>query len=55
MGVPYLGAIPIDPEVVVSGDHGAPVVHSRPRSAAAAVFSGIADRLLELAGDKRPS
>lgn len=46
-GVPYLGAIPIEPEVVLSGDHGTPIVSARPHSEAAKVFNTIVRRLLE--------
>lgn len=31
-GVPFLGAVPIDPEVRISGDNGVPVVIARPES-----------------------
>jgi ATP-binding protein involved in chromosome partitioning len=47
MGVPYLGAIPIDPEVAASGDSGKPVVSSRPDSEAARAFGILAHTLLE--------
>ncbi|MBN2358256.1 MAG: Mrp/NBP35 family ATP-binding protein [Deltaproteobacteria bacterium] len=53
MGVPFLGAIPIEPEVVVSGDSGAPVVQSKPQSEAAQVFGRIAGMLLERGSAKR--
>jgi ATP-binding protein involved in chromosome partitioning len=38
MGVPYLGAIPIEPEIVVSGDSGMPMVQSKPESEMARAF-----------------
>jgi ATP-binding protein involved in chromosome partitioning len=47
MGVPYLGAIPIDPEVVTSGDEGTPMVQARPHSQAAMAFGRIVRTLLE--------
>jgi ATP-binding protein involved in chromosome partitioning len=47
MGVPYLGAIPIEPEVVVSGDSGTPMVQSRPHSETAKAFGRIVRTLLE--------
>jgi ATP-binding protein involved in chromosome partitioning len=43
LGVPFLGAIPIDPEIVVGGDAGSPIVASRPDSAAAKAFVAIAE------------
>jgi ATP-binding protein involved in chromosome partitioning len=47
MGVPYLGAIPIEPEVVVSGDSGTPMVQARPHSETARAFGRIVRTLLE--------
>ena len=47
MGVPYLGAIPIEPEVVVSGDSGKPIVQARPHSETAKAFGRIVRTLLE--------
>jgi ATP-binding protein involved in chromosome partitioning len=47
MGVPYLGAIPIEPEIVVSGDHGTPMVQARPHSETAKAFGRIVRTLLE--------
>ena len=46
MGVPFLGSIPIDMDVVASGDSGEPVVRSHPQSDAAGVFHHIVDGLL---------
>jgi len=42
LGVPFLGEIPIDPEVVVGGDAGAPIVASHPDSTAAKAFTELA-------------
>ncbi len=47
MGVRYLGGIPIDPEVVLSGDAGAPIVRAHPHSEAAKSFGRIVRALLE--------
>lgn len=47
MGVPYLGPIPIEPAVVVSGDSGAPIVKSHPHSETAKAFGRIVRALLE--------
>ncbi len=44
MGVPFLGAIPIDPEVSALGDRGATFVEKDTK--AAACFRGIVDKLL---------
>jgi ATP-binding protein involved in chromosome partitioning len=59
MGVPYLGAIPIEREVVASGDQGTPIVQSHPDSETARAFGRIVRALLEAessSGDsERPS
>lgn len=47
MGVPYLGAIPIESEVVVSGDSGTPIVQAKPHSETAKAFGRIVRTLLE--------
>jgi ATP-binding protein involved in chromosome partitioning len=46
IGVPFLGALPIDAEVVTCGDEGRPIVVAQPKSASARVYSAIADALL---------
>jgi ATP-binding protein involved in chromosome partitioning len=47
MGVPYLGSIPIEPEIVVSGDSGTPMVQAKPHSETAKAFGRIVRTLLE--------
>jgi Mrp family chromosome partitioning ATPase/predicted Fe-Mo cluster-binding NifX family protein len=47
MGVPFLGAIPIDPEVVSSGDSGKPMVQANPHSETAKAFNRIIRKFLE--------
>jgi ATP-binding protein involved in chromosome partitioning len=47
MGVPFLGRIPIDPEIVKAGDAGRPVVSSRRDSPASKALEAIAARLLD--------
>jgi ATP-binding protein involved in chromosome partitioning len=49
MDVPYLGAVPIEPEVVVMGDNGTPIVQGRPESESARAFCRIVDTLLDSA------
>lgn len=44
---PFLGAVPIDPAVVESGDRGFPVVLSQPDSKAAAAFENVARSLVD--------
>ncbi len=45
LGVAFLGEIPLDPEIVTSGDEGRPIVASKPESAAAQAYRAIAQRL----------
>jgi ATP-binding protein involved in chromosome partitioning len=46
LGLPFLGALPLDPEVVQSGEDGVPVVHRAPTSAAALAFRALAAGLV---------
>lgn len=45
-GVPYIGAVPMDPSVREGGDNGKPVVISRPDSPVAKALTAIADDVL---------
>jgi len=45
LGVPFLGAIPLDADVVTSGDEGRPIVASKPESAVAQAYRAIAAHL----------
>ena len=45
MGLPFLGSIPIHPDVRAGGDNGRPVVLSHPESAYAKALTGIAGHL----------
>ncbi len=47
LGVPFLGAIPIDPAIVSGGDSGRPVVVDRPDSPAAQAFGEVARKVIE--------
>lgn len=47
MGVPFLGAIPVDPVVVTSGDHGRPMVQAFPHSESAKAFGRVIRKMLE--------
>lgn len=47
MGIGFLGAIPIEPRIVVEADAGSPVVTAFPESPAAVLFSKIAAELLQ--------
>lgn len=45
--VPLLGQVPLDPEIVASGDSGVPIVLSAPDSAVSKELQGVADGLVE--------
>jgi Mrp family chromosome partitioning ATPase len=46
MGVPFLGRVPLDPEIVISGDAGTPLVHSCGDSLAAKAFAAVIEPIL---------
>ena len=48
LGVPFLGKIPIDPEVVIGGDKGQPLIAYNRKSPAAEAFSRVVVPLMEL-------
>jgi len=48
MGVPFLGRIPIDPEIVDTGDDGVPVVLRNPKGLGSVAFESIVTRIEEL-------
>jgi ATP-binding protein involved in chromosome partitioning len=45
LGVPFLGTIPLDPDIVEGGDEGRPIVPEKPNSVAAMAYLGIAKEL----------
>jgi ATP-binding protein involved in chromosome partitioning len=47
MGVPFLGRIPIDPRIVISGDEGRAFATDAEDSEAAHAFSGIVDKIID--------
>jgi len=47
MEVPFLGIIPIEPAVMLSGENGTPIVQAQPHSEAAKAFGRIVRKLLE--------
>ena len=49
LGVPLLGQVPLQPEVARLADQGQPLVLAAPKTAAADVLTGIADKVHELA------
>jgi ATP-binding protein involved in chromosome partitioning len=46
LGVPFLGEIPLDPQVTAGGDAGRPIVAAEPRSAVTQAYMKIADAIL---------
>lgn len=49
IGVPFLGAVPIDPTVTVQGDRGVPIVESHPDAEVSRVYHQIAERVIAAA------
>ena len=47
LGVPFLGALPLDADVVICGDEGRPIVADQPKSVSAKVYAAIAAMLVE--------
>lgn len=47
LGVPFLGAIPLDADIVTGGDEGRPIVIDKPQSAAALAYAAIAAALVK--------
>jgi ATP-binding protein involved in chromosome partitioning len=45
LGIPFLGEIPIDPEVVLGGDEGVPILKRKPDSAAALAYRQVASHM----------
>ncbi len=54
-GVPFLGAVPIDPRVVRGGDDGRPILVSHPDSPAARAFTEIAAQVVRFVQDSSPT
>lgn len=48
IGAPVLGRIPLDPEVVVGGDGGAPIFSTNPEGPAGSAFGELGRRLVEV-------
>lgn len=47
LGVPFLGRIPIDPQIVISGDEGKPFADNRNDSEASRAFGEIVEKILD--------
>ncbi len=48
LGLPFLGRIPLDPEVVVGGDAGKPFVLARPKSETTKAFQQVVEKVIQL-------
>jgi len=46
MGVPFLGRIPLDPNVVLGGDDGMPIVLQDKTNPASLAFDGVVEKIL---------
>lgn len=51
--VPFLGRIPIDPDVVNTGDEGVPIIAANPDSPAAKAFEEIIDKVAEFCSKEK--
>lgn len=47
LGLPYLGAIPLDPTIAAAGDAGDPIVHKNPSHPVSKAFFAIAEKLVK--------
>ena len=47
LGVPFLGKIPLDPQIVNSGDEGKPFIKTEPDSEASQAFMKIVEKIIE--------
>ncbi|MCL2295925.1 MAG: Mrp/NBP35 family ATP-binding protein [Methanomassiliicoccaceae archaeon] len=47
LSIPFLGRVPLEPSVAVSGDSGMPIVISEPESKSAAAFNSIVDKIIK--------
>jgi ATP-binding protein involved in chromosome partitioning len=52
MQAPYLGEVPLDPEVRLAGDAGTPTTLSSPRSPAGRAFAEVAERVIAAVGER---
>ena len=48
LGVPFLGKIPLDPQIVTSGDEGKPFIATQPESEATRAFMNIVENIMEV-------
>ena len=46
LGIPFLGKIPVDPQIVISGDDGKPFIATQPESEASRAFMDIVENIM---------
>jgi MinD-like ATPase involved in chromosome partitioning or flagellar assembly len=51
LGVPFLGRVPFDPQIVAAADFGITFVRKYPSSEAAEVFTQIVNAVIEFVGE----
>jgi septum formation inhibitor-activating ATPase MinD len=50
LGVPFIGAIPLDSEITICADKGIPVVQAYPESPSTKAFMAVAERCAKFLG-----
>jgi ATP-binding protein involved in chromosome partitioning len=50
LNVPFLGALPLDPQIAIAGDAGTPYVVEHPDSEVASIFREVAQNVLDAVG-----
>jgi len=53
MGVPYLGSIPMDPDIAEASDAGRPFIHAYASSATAGIMQEVIRPIAELSGQEK--
>ncbi len=54
MDVPFLGRVPIDPDLVLAGDDGSPFLQEHPTAAASQAFEGIVESISQAVSENAP-
>ena len=55
LNIPFLGKIPLEPQIVVLGDEGKPFIHALPESEASKAFLKIVEKILSPSSDQSNS
>jgi len=51
LGVPFLGRIPLDPQIVTASDEGKPFISTQPDSEASQAFLKVTEKIIEIRGN----